>query len=277
MHRPTSQLLDDPAWSLTGYMNGHFPLYDLRDRFYWERLPERAVLPINAETARRAASLSRRAHKRFTFHKNRHFAACIKHLQDPRIKEYSWVRAEVVRIYKALRSAGVLLTLEALNARGQLAGGLVGIVLPGVFIAETMFSLEPDASKICLCQLVRELAGLNFRLLDTQSRHDRDPWTHEPPPPGQTQHPCVRLGEEVWPVARFMTTFTATLADSGATTPADWVAQARHLASASRAFRQSPVAAATLRQEIAADPRLMQAFHWLQITLPPVFVAAVVS
>ena len=51
---------------------------------------------------------------------------------------------------------------------GVLVGGLEGVRLGGAFFGESMFSREPDASKIALVHLVARLNAGGFRLLDTQ-------------------------------------------------------------------------------------------------------------
>jgi leucyl/phenylalanyl-tRNA--protein transferase len=230
MNRPVAKELDDPLWSLAHYVAGYFPLYNLEGEFYWERLPERAVVPIDEETVRRAKGMGRRSRGKFRIEKNRRFKECIRHLQDPRVKEYSWVQREVVRIYEAFRKAGLLVTVEAVNGEGELAGGLVGIVLPGVLIAETMFGLEADASKACLCAVVEDARACGFALIDVQTRHDLDPWEGKPYPKERSPHPCVRLGEEVWRIERFRRTLARVLGENWPGTIEDWVEAGRQVA-----------------------------------------------
>ncbi len=156
---------------VTRYAAGYFPLYDAAGRFYWERPNLRAILPVNPETVERADRLSRRHHKKFQIRYTTAIDTVIGHLRDESIKQNSWVKKEVVAIYAAFRAAGLLQTVEAWRGN-QLAGALLGIVLPGTFIAETMFGLIPDASKICLCQLVRDCAAQGFFMIDVQTPHD---------------------------------------------------------------------------------------------------------
>jgi leucyl/phenylalanyl-tRNA--protein transferase len=268
-------LVDDPLWSLTWYMGGYYPLYDLLGRFYWERLPERAFLPINAEVARRAAAMAKRSEKKFRLVKNQHFDACIRHLQNPSVKEHSWVRAEIVRIYEALRSRGLLMTLEALNARGELAGGLVAIILPGVLIAETMFALEPDASKVCLCKLVGELHRRGFLMMDVQTRHDRDAWGDViKASADRSPHPCVRLGEQVAPVEQFMPVFSKILAAGGFDGANSWLAAASVVAQAQKSQNTKPSAAYDLLETASRKTDVQNAIRWLRINMDDRFSAA---
>ena len=153
------------------YAAGYFPLYDLEGRFYWERLGVRAVLPVNATTAARAGQLMRRSRGLFEMRYTTAVAEVIAHLRDAGeggVKSNSWVRGEVIRIYEALHEAGLLQTVEAWQVAGEkgprLVGALLGIVMPGTFIAETMFGLVPEASKVCLCRLVEDCWGSGERV-----------------------------------------------------------------------------------------------------------------
>jgi leucyl/phenylalanyl-tRNA--protein transferase len=47
-------------------------------------------------------------------------------------------------------------------------GGLYGVALGGAFFAESMFTRVPDASKVALVSLVRQLQTWEFRIIDCQ-------------------------------------------------------------------------------------------------------------
>jgi leucyl/phenylalanyl-tRNA--protein transferase len=190
------------------YYQGYFPLYDWFGRFYWERPPERAILTLDAATSARATRMLRRAGKGFTIEHDRRFEQVLKNLSDPKVKPFTWVRPQVMDIYRRLHDAGFIHTVEAINPHGQLAGALLGIMLPNVLIAETMFTVEPDASKVCLCHAVRDLHARRFAFIDVQTPHERPE-----APPGQsritrrkpaTPHPCVRLGETTCAIGAFL-------------------------------------------------------------------------
>jgi leucyl/phenylalanyl-tRNA--protein transferase len=50
----------------------------------------------------------------------------------------------------------------------ELAGGLYGVAVGGVFYGESMFSRRSDASKLALVALVGKLRGDGFGLIDCQ-------------------------------------------------------------------------------------------------------------
>ena len=68
---------------------------------------------------------------------------------------------------KALHRAGYAHSVEAWKD-GALVGGLYGISLGRCFFGESMFSLEPNASKIALATLVYHLLCHGFSLIDCQ-------------------------------------------------------------------------------------------------------------
>ena len=51
---------------------------------------------------------------------------------------------------------------------GRLIGGLYGVTLGAVFFGESMFSLEPSASKALFAQLVPQLWDAGYQLIDCQ-------------------------------------------------------------------------------------------------------------
>src|SRR4051812_25392853 len=92
---------------LARYVEGYFPLYDVEGEFYWERLDVRAVIPVNAATVARARRLGKRSIARFEIRYSTALDEMLVHLQDERVKANSWVKPEIVAIYRALARAGL--------------------------------------------------------------------------------------------------------------------------------------------------------------------------
>lgn len=80
----------------------------------------------------------------------------------------TWIVPEMLRSYTRLHALGYAHSVEVWNAFGELVGGLYGVILGKVFFGESMFSHEPDMSKIALIALCRELAKRGFVLIDCQ-------------------------------------------------------------------------------------------------------------
>jgi leucyl/phenylalanyl-tRNA--protein transferase len=73
----------------------------------------------------------------------------------------------MVDAYCALHEAGYAHSVECWKD-GQLAGGLYGVSLGACFFGESMFSHEPNASKVAFVSLVRQVAAWGFSLVDCQ-------------------------------------------------------------------------------------------------------------
>ena len=54
------------------------------------------------------------------------------------------------------------------GTKGQLAGGVYGVAIAGLFAAESMFHRVRDASKVALVHLVAHLRERGYTLLDIQ-------------------------------------------------------------------------------------------------------------
>jgi leucyl/phenylalanyl-tRNA--protein transferase len=84
-----------------------------------------------------------------------------------------WINREIRRVYRRLYKRGVVHSVEAWTLGGDLAGGLYGVSIGGLFAGESMFyrpDIGRDASKVALVALVDLLqrAGSQDRLLDVQ-------------------------------------------------------------------------------------------------------------
>ena len=87
---------------------------------------------------------------------------------DPR-RTGAWIDGEIVAAYTELHRLGWAHSVEAWRD-GELAGGLYGVAIGGLFAGESMFTRVRDASKVALRGLVALLTDeyAEDRLLDTQ-------------------------------------------------------------------------------------------------------------
>ena len=79
----------------------------------------------------------------------------------------TWITREMVTAYTRLHELGFAHSAEAW-LDGRLVGGLYGISLGGAFFGESMFALEPDASKVAFVTLVGRLKEWDFHFVDAQ-------------------------------------------------------------------------------------------------------------
>jgi leucyl/phenylalanyl-tRNA--protein transferase len=73
----------------------------------------------------------------------------------------------MLEAYTGLHELGYAHSVETWQ-EGELVGRLYGVALGGAFFAESMFTRVPDASKVALVSLVRQLQAWGFRIIDCQ-------------------------------------------------------------------------------------------------------------
>ena len=79
----------------------------------------------------------------------------------------TWIHPKMIAAYTALHEMGLAHCVETWMD-GELVGGLYGVALGKVFFGESMFSYVPDASKIALVHLAKQLQRWEFGLIDCQ-------------------------------------------------------------------------------------------------------------
>jgi leucyl/phenylalanyl-tRNA--protein transferase len=156
---------------LAAYECGVFPMPAQAGLMGWYSPLRRGVLPL--PQLRVSRSLSKMLH-RYEVRVDTAFDAVLDGCADAR-RPHGWIDDDIRRIYRSLHRRGVAHSVESWTADGQLAGGLYGIGLGGLFAGESMFhrpDIGRDASKVALVALVDRLrqAGSDGRLLDVQWR-----------------------------------------------------------------------------------------------------------
>ena len=159
----------DPEQLVSAYANGWFPMAVEGGEIRWFSPDPRGIIPL--DTFRISNRLARTWRSgRFEIAIDRAFAevmtACATIVRDP-ADPGTWITQDIVDSYVALHRLGLAHSVEAWRG-GQLAGGLYGVALGGVFFGESMFHRETDASKVALVALVERLRARGYTLLDTQ-------------------------------------------------------------------------------------------------------------
>jgi len=163
----------DDQLVLAGYRSGVFPMPGRRHLMGWYSPLQRGVLPLDGlRVPRSLQKMTRRYEVRF----DTAFDAVLDGCADRR-RPGGWIDADVREVYGRLHRNGHVHSVEAWTSAGQLAGGLYGVSIGGLFAGESMFhrpDIGRDASKAALVGLVQHLraAGGEHRLLDVQWRTD---------------------------------------------------------------------------------------------------------
>jgi leucyl/phenylalanyl-tRNA---protein transferase len=158
-----------PDLLLRAYALGVFPMAESRNdpELYWIDPKQRGILPFERFHVPRSLR-SRLRRGQFQIRIDSDFAGVIEGCAEPAPgRPDSWINDEILKLYCGLHEKGNAHSIEAWS-EGRLVGGLYGVAVGGAFFGESMFSREPDASKVALVHLVARLKTGGFELLDTQ-------------------------------------------------------------------------------------------------------------
>ncbi|MET1004262.1 MAG: leucyl/phenylalanyl-tRNA--protein transferase [Propionibacteriaceae bacterium] len=158
---------------LSAYRHGVFPMPSRKHLMAWYSPMDRGILPLDGLRVTRSL---RKMIKRYEIRFDTAFDAVLDGCADPS-REGSWIDGNIRTIYRRLHRQGYVHSVEAWTEAGELAGGLYGVSVGGLFAGESMFhrpDIGRDASKAALVGLVDVLnaAGGDGRLLDVQWQTD---------------------------------------------------------------------------------------------------------
>ncbi|WP_194755701.1 leucyl/phenylalanyl-tRNA--protein transferase [Aliidiomarina indica] len=157
---------------LNAYKQGVFPWFSEGDPLLWWNPVVRAVLlPEQMRCNRSFRKFLKKCDYQVTLNNN--FAEVI-HLcaSVPRGPDNgTWITPQMCQAYIQLHQQGHAHSVEVWQ-NGQLIGGLYGILVGSVFAGESMFSLQPNASKLALVALIQALWPHGLRLIDCQIMND---------------------------------------------------------------------------------------------------------
>ena len=157
-----------PERLVAAYRRGLFPWYSPgQPILWWCPDPREVLFPIEFRRTRSLAKRERNAG--FEVVEDQDFASVIDACAAPRARDGggTWITREMREAYLELHRRGIAHSVEVRLA-GELVGGLYGIRIGRVFFGESMFSREPDASKVALSSLVRRSAERGIELIDCQ-------------------------------------------------------------------------------------------------------------
>ena len=222
---PDEQALDEPGGLiavggdlsperlLAAYRRGIFPWFEEgQPILWWTPDPRLVLLPGRFHVGR---TLRRQLGREdYSVRADTAFETVIRACAAPRPGQSgTWITRAMIDAYTTLHRTGVAHSLEVWHG-DRLVGGLYGLALGAVFFGESMFSLEPGASKLALhalctrihaaapafvdCQVESpHLVGLGAELVarrDFVARIERglraaSPWEGQTPQPTPAQAP----------------------------------------------------------------------------------------
>ncbi len=153
-----------PGTILQAYRHGMFPMPLPDGRLAWWSPQERAILPLG--DLKISKSL-RQSVRKFSISMDTDFASVIDACADPS-RPQGWITEGIRDAYVELHRLGWAHSVEVWDSDGNLAGGLYGVSIGGLFAGESMFYQVSDASKVALAHLVVVLSSMPGCLLDVQ-------------------------------------------------------------------------------------------------------------
>lgn len=159
-----------PATLLEAYAHGFFPMGlgggGRGPLGWWSPDPRGLLVPERVHVSR---SL-RRSLRHFEVRVDTAFDEVVAGCADP-ARPGAWITAEVARAYGLLHRLGWAHSVEVWCG-GELAGGLYGVGIGGLFAAESKFHRVTDASKAAVVALAQLMTadGVRGRLVDVQWR-----------------------------------------------------------------------------------------------------------
>lgn len=159
-----------PERLLLAYNYGIFPWYSFRHNkqiLWYCPLQRFVIFPERIHISHSMRTLMRK--DEYTLSINRDFRAVIEACGNLRNKEEgAWLGQDMTEAYIRLHEMGFASSVEVWNKDGKLVGGLYGVDIFPAFFGESMFSLEPSASKLALIFLADCLKENGGKLIDCQ-------------------------------------------------------------------------------------------------------------
>lgn len=155
----------EPGTILAAYRHGMFPMPLRRPRAvaWWSPDP-RGIIPLDGLRVSRSL---RRSCDRYEVRFDTAFDQVLEACADPS-RPHGWIDGAISAAYRNLHVLGWTHSVEAWTPEGELAGGLYGVAIGGLFAGESMFHHRTDASKVALIALVDALRAGGATLLDVQ-------------------------------------------------------------------------------------------------------------
>ena len=157
--------ISSPGTVLAAYRHGLFPMPDSHGPLLWWSPLERGVIDVAGFSRRgRCAGPGSGSRSGSTPRSTRSSAPV-----PTRARPGSWIDADIIASYTRLHEMGWVHSVEAWDG-DELAGGLYGVAIGGLFAGESMFHHKTDGSKAAVAGLV-ELLDDKYaaeRVLDIQ-------------------------------------------------------------------------------------------------------------
>lgn len=181
---PSDQALDEPNGLiavggdlspqrlLAAYRRGIFPWYEEPQPILWWTPDPRSVLFPQELHISRSLRKTLRCDT-FQLAVDTHFPQVIRQCSQLRGDGLgTWIDDSMMSAYGLLHDRGFAHSVEVLDDKGELVGGLYGVALGRIFFGESMFSNITNASKVALVALVEIAKRGGLHMIDCQVESD---------------------------------------------------------------------------------------------------------
>lgn len=158
-----------PQTILAAARLGFYPWCHVGPLKWWTRNNRMVLFFDDHHIAKRFRSTMRNSPYRVTF--DTAFDEVIRACAEPRSNRahaLTWITPKIMRLYAELHRMGYAHSVEVWDADGRLAGGCYGVAVGKVFITESQFHRQNNASKIGYHVLNHHLAKWGFVINDNK-------------------------------------------------------------------------------------------------------------
>lgn len=180
---------DDVEEAVYRYAAGAFPMDDAdAPELPWYVAPERAVFELDTaarDALRRKVRRDLRACDGYLLRVDGAYGEVLALCAQPPTGDGIWITERLAELYRGLHAAGVAHSFELWTPDGELAAGILGIVLGRAALLESMRRTRPSAGNALLALTLDHLAGSGIELCDIQL-----------PTPHTERLGCVLIGQD---------------------------------------------------------------------------------
>lgn len=137
---------------------------------WWTHKKRMVLFFQDHRITRRFRSVMRNAGYRVTF--DAAFDDVIRACAEPRQNRWhslTWITPRIMKLYSEMHRAGYAHSVEVWDRDGHLVGGTYGVAVGRIFVTESQFFRQPNASKVGFHVLNHHLAKWGFVLNDNKA------------------------------------------------------------------------------------------------------------
>lgn len=153
---------------LKAYSLGIFPWY-IEDSpiLWWSPDPRLILIPEEIKVSRSLKKTIRKG--LFNVTMDTAFEQVIRNCATAQRngQDSTWITKDMIEAYIRLHQAGYAHSVESWH-KGELVGGLYGVIIGKAFFGESMFSKMSNASKAAFVTLIERLKEQRFKFIDCQ-------------------------------------------------------------------------------------------------------------